>query len=358
MAVCLEKLKGYALESENLDKEYKEFTRYSNEHLSARFAFFDHYIHKEIDKNYNSYTYYEDIKTKKYVGEKATNGGIVTIYNNMNIFVDRSYNISQGDKYNRKFNVFGYSNNDDINVNIEDNVYVEGGLGSDTITTGSGDDTIYTNANIADNFDDETSGTTNTVHAGAGDDNIHGSNGIDKIYGEDGDDILDGGKGIDHIFGGTGSDTLVLKGISKDEANFTQSGKDLIINFTYSNETITIKDHFKGLLKSNKIENIIFDKDENLKLSQIDNFITNKWNKITYNDISNKFNSNISESVVEFINLSNSNKFANSTNSPFITQNQIDKIIEQINTYSDDKGLGNFAFNDIQNSQNLQLYGV
>ena len=184
-------------------------------------------------------------------------------------------------------------------------------------------------------------------------DSIWGGYGNDILIGKKGNDTLNGGKGDDKYiytkFDGSdiiqdngGSDTLVLRGISKDEANFTQSGKDLIISFNFNNDKITIKDHFKWLFgKPNKIENIIFDKDENLTISQIDEFITNKWNKITYNDISNKFNSNISESVGEFI-----------------SQEKIDKIIEQINTYSDDKGLGNFAFNDIQNSQNLQLYGV
>ncbi|WP_195836341.1 hypothetical protein, partial [Campylobacter portucalensis] len=107
-------------------------------------------------------------------------------------------------------------------------------------------------------------------------------------------------------------------------------------------------------------------------------FITNKWNKITYNDLCDKFETNVIESVGESLNkiandlafrfgketainsneFANSNKDANNLNSPFITQNQIDKIIEQINTYSDNKGLGNFAFNDLANSQNLQLYGV
>ena len=183
-------------------------------------------------------------------------------------------------------------------------------------------------------------------------DSIWGGYGNDILIGKKWNDTLNGGKGDDKYiytkFDGSdiiqdngGSDTLVLRGISKDEANFTQSGKDLIISFNFNNDKITIKDHFKGLLRSNKIENIIFDKDENLTISQIDEFIANKWNKITYNDISNKFNSNISESVGEFI-----------------SQEKIDKIIEQINTYSDDKGLGNFAFNDTQNSQNLQLYGV
>ena len=184
-------------------------------------------------------------------------------------------------------------------------------------------------------------------------DSIWGGYGNDILIGKKGNDTLNGGKGDDKYiytkFDGSdiiqdngGSDTLVLRGISKDEANFTQSGKDLIISFNFNDDKITIKNHFKWLFgKPNKIENIIFDKDENLTISQIDEFITNKWNKITYNDISNKFNSNISESVGEFI-----------------SQEKIDKIIEQINTYSDDKGLGNFAFNDIQNSQNLQLYGV
>ena len=176
-----------------------------------------------------------------------------------------------------------------------------------------------------------------------GNDTLISNTSNDTLYGGYGNDkfIYQRNGGSDTISDNGGSDTLVLKGISKDEANFTQSGKDLIISFNFNNDKITIKDHFKGLLRSNKIENIIFDKDENLTISQIDEFITNKWNKITYNDISNKFNSNISESVGEFI-----------------SQEKIDKIIEQINTYSDDKGLGNFAFNDIQNSQNLQLYGV
>ncbi|MBO7369503.1 MAG: hypothetical protein J6U11_00440, partial [Campylobacter sp.] len=199
------------------------------------------------------------------------------------------------------------------------------------------------------------------INGGFGDDILKASKSGTTLNGEMGNDILISNTGNDTLKGGYGndkfiyaknggsdiiqdnggSDTLVLKGISKDEANFTQSGKDLIISFNFNNDKITIKDHFKGLLKSNKIENIIFDKDENLTISQIDEFIANKWNKITYNDISNKFNSNISESVGEFI-----------------SQEKIGKIIEQINTYSDDKGLGNFAFNDIQNSQNLQLYGV
>nr|MBP3724179.1 hypothetical protein [Campylobacter sp.] len=78
------------------------------------------------------------------------------------------------------------------------------------------------------------------------------------------------------------------------------------------------------------------------------------FNKIA-NDLAFRFGeNNFNKSSV------NSSEFANSTNSGnsgYITANQMDKIIEQLNTYSDDKGLGNFAFNDMQNSVNLQIYG-
>lgn len=210
-------------------------------------------------------------------------------------------------------------------------------------------------------------------------DNIWGGYGDDIIIGKKGDDTLNGGAGNDKYiyskFDGSdiiqdnaGSDTLVLKGISKDEAHFTKQGKDLIISFNFNNDKITIKNHFKWLFgKPNKIENIIFDKDENLTISQIDEFISNNKfkdefeTKIFENKTSN-FNKIANDLAFRFASerTINSNEFANFTysdNSGYISANQIDKIIEQVNSYSDDKGLGNFAFDDMKNSMNLQIYG-
>ena len=210
-------------------------------------------------------------------------------------------------------------------------------------------------------------------------DNIWGGYGDDIIIGLKGNDYLNGGNGNDKyiyskfdgsdtIIDGGGSDTLVLRGISVDEAKFEKSGKDLVISFTFNDDKITIQNHFKWLFgKPNKIENIIFDKDENLSLSQIDEFIANnKFNsefetKVFANETPN-FDKIANELAFRFGNemAINSTEFTDFTNSDdlgYITSSQIDKIIEQVNSYSDDKGLGNFAFDDLQNSPNLQIYG-
>ncbi|MBR4140933.1 MAG: hypothetical protein IKR42_04035 [Campylobacter sp.] len=140
------------------------------------------------------------------------------------------------------------------------------------------------------------------------------------------------------------------------------------MSFTFNDDKITIQNHFKWLFgKPNKIENIIFDKDENLSLSQIDEFIANnKFNsefetKVFANETPN-FDKIANELAFRFGNemAINSTEFTDFTNSDdlgYITSSQIDKIIEQVNSYSDDKGLGNFAFDDLQNSPNLQIYG-
>lgn len=187
-----------------------------------------------------------------------------------------------------------------------------------------------------------------------GNDILISNSGNDTLYGGFGNDkfIYQRNGGNDTIQDNGGSDTLVLKGISKDEANFTQSGKDLIISFNFNDDKITIKDHFKWLFgKPNKIENIIFDKDENLQISQIDSFVSNKCNKMSYNDLSKRFETNITESVAPLPTSSNL------SNSPFISQNQIDKIIEQVSAFGSDSGYGNFSFDDMKSAVSLQIYG-
>jgi Ca2+-binding RTX toxin-like protein len=53
------------------------------------------------------------------------------------------------------------------------------------IITGTGNDTIYTNANINTKYDTEDNNVTNTVIAGRGSDKIYGSQGRDIVYGDD-----------------------------------------------------------------------------------------------------------------------------------------------------------------------------
>ena len=154
----LKELKGYTLQGDNLNiKEYEDLKIYSNKHMDSRLEFFHAVIrdeiakvsHTEKDKRYN--TYY-DSKTNTFLWN--TNGTFTPA--KKIVFVDGKYSSSASGKYD----IFGYSNPDTINLTKNaDNVYAELGLGSDTITTGSGNDTIYTNADIDDEFDTEDKNT-------------------------------------------------------------------------------------------------------------------------------------------------------------------------------------------------------
>lgn len=208
-AHCLKELKGYALdEGFSSVSEYDDLNIYSNKHKDSRLEFFKAVIrdkiaeisHTEKDKRYNTYT---DTKTNTFLWN--TNGTFTPA--KKIVFVDGKYSSSASGKYD----IFGYSNPDTINLTKNaDNVYAELGLGSDTITTGSGDDIIYTNVNTEDGgVDTEDKNTTNTVNSGEGDDTIYGSKGKDKIT---------SGKGTNHIYAGGGS----------DEINVTNSGKNYI----------------------------------------------------------------------------------------------------------------------------------
>lgn len=161
-----------------------------------------------------------------------------------------------------------------------------------------------------------------------------------------------------------GNDTLIIKGYNKDEANFTKQGKDLIISFTNSTDKITIKNHFKWLFgKPNRVENIIFDKDENIAIANIDKFISDKLNNFIENQLNQLHDFTVYKDPA---NLENSSSLVNSINSTnpsnssktseFITSFEINKIIEQINTYSENNGYTNFTFDDMKNGVNLQVY--
>ena len=199
------------------------------------------------------------------------------------------------------------------------------------------------------------------------DDNINGGYGDDILIGKKGNDILNGGKGDDkyiyHKNGGNdviedngGDDTLLIKGYDKDDAKFSIKDRDLIINFNNSNDKITIKNHYRWLFgKPNQIENIIFDKDDKIAIANVDKFIQNSKIKddfktrIFENETlnSNKITHNLTSRFAGK-KATNSNKDSN-----FINQTQINKIIEQLNTYANDNGLTSITHEDIASNQNL-----
>ena len=76
---------------------------------------------------------------------------------------------------------------------------------SDTLTGGSGNDSIY--GFEGHDFLDGASGH-DFLYGGIDDDTLVGGEGVDELYGADGDDSLNGGEGNDSIYGGVGNDSL------------------------------------------------------------------------------------------------------------------------------------------------------
>ena len=94
---------------------------------------------------------------------------------------------------------------DDTIFGVRGKDQIEGGAGDDTIHGGQDDDRIDGGAGndaIHGGLDDD------RIEGGAGDDRIHGGQGEDQINGDAGDDNILGGRGEDQIEGGDGNDTI------------------------------------------------------------------------------------------------------------------------------------------------------
>ena len=185
----------------------------------------------------------------------------------------------------------------------ENTIY--GGAGNDSISATDGNDTIYGGAG------------NDSIYGGWGNDIIYGGSGNDRIAGGDGDDILEGGAGDDildggyqtntYIFGrGDGNDTIYSfsntdlikfkEGISKEDISFLFNGNDLFIKYG-NNDTISILNYKNSSsYKINKME------------------------------------------------LGNGN---------FITNHQINKIIQDINAYAKDNGITAISHDTIRNNQDM-----
>jgi Ca2+-binding RTX toxin-like protein len=152
--------------------------------------------------------------------------------------------------------------------NEKDNI-MSGWEGIDIINAGAGNDTLW-----GDDGDD-------VLNGGAGNDTLWGGNGYDILIGGAGDDILNGEAGYDILNGGAGNDILnggdwnrdryefeaghgqdivndlgydiknsfdhnelVFKGANLADAEFTHSGKDLVIRAYGSADSVTLPDYF------------------------------------------------------------------------------------------------------------------
>jgi putative uncharacterized protein (fragment) len=180
--------------------------------------------------------------------------------------------------------------------NANSNDPLRGTNGNDLIVGNSGDDTL---------------GGEN------GDDILYGGEGNDKLYGGDGNDTLEGGAGNDYLEGGYHGDVYVFgKG----------DGVDTLYD-VHGNDTIKFKE---GISK----ENLTFMfNGNNLSIRYGDK------DSITVNN----YTGNVAYQI-EKIELEGGN---------FITNSQINKIIQDINAYAKDNGITAISHDTIRNNQDM-----
>ncbi|MBJ3591097.1 hypothetical protein JGC56_08045 [Salmonella enterica subsp. enterica serovar Saintpaul] len=128
------------------------------------------------------------------------------------------------------------------------------------------------------------------LYGDEGNDSLNGNRGNDDVYGGAGNDYLDGDVGDDLISGGTGNDTLkgyygsdtylfnagdgqdiitegyshsgevdtlcFGEGLRATDAVIQRTGKDLVINFTGSSDSVTVKSFFRD--SKSQVEHITF----------------------------------------------------------------------------------------------------
>ncbi|WP_165589855.1 hypothetical protein, partial [Campylobacter geochelonis] len=149
-AYALENLKGYALAGDKPISEYNDsLAIYSDNHLNDRANFLKLRV-QELTGSAGIYrnTHYYDTKENISAGDKNT------IYNekvDKVVFITGDYTDSRSLFGKKRF--YGYSDDNTIISSDDIGVYIESGLGCDTITTGDGNDIIYTNAKIDDGDD-------------------------------------------------------------------------------------------------------------------------------------------------------------------------------------------------------------
>ena len=229
------------------------------------------------------------------------------------------------------------------------NTIINSGDGNDTVIAKEEGNKIY----LGDGDDYILSGLNAYINSGDGNDTLLMLGSNSKAYLEDGNDKAFINSSNSFIDAGNGDDTLITKGdnntligsngndtyiIGKDANNTVIKDKELINLTNGGNDTLIIKD--------TKKENITFSYSGAFNKDLIINYTTNDGVKKTASILnqSNKF------SAVETIKLDDES---------FITNDQINKIIQNLNSYGNDKGMNiSFADGFQKNPDIMQLYNV
>jgi len=170
-------------------------------------------------------------------------------------------------------------------------------------------------------------------------DNLFGLGGNDRLYGYEGDDFLSGGSGRDRLYGAQGSDTFI--GGTGDDYLEGYYGSDTYI-FNQGDGHDTIAEWSEE--GSSDIDTIKF------------------GTEITKDDVSFTFENNdllIQYGADDLIKVNNVNNTRGQierielSDGMYITNDDINFIIQQVNAYGEEKGMEHISNNDIQNNHEL-----
>jgi VCBS repeat-containing protein len=217
------------------------------------------------------------------------------------------------------------------------------GAGNDTLFGNGGNDTLYGQDG------------NDLLIGGEGNDSLSGGNNDDILYGDNGNDCLNGDAGNDKLFGGKGNDTLlggeghdILNGGSGTNSLSGGTGNDIYLATRGSNNT-TINENVFGI---NLFGKWIGQNGGNDTLRFGDG--------ITKDDISFFMRGNdllLQYGESEFITIQNQKNEANRIeklqldDGSYLTNSDMDQIIQQLSAYSKDHGFHLKDNTQIQNNQ-------
>ena len=222
------------------------------------------------------------------------------------------------------------------------NFYINKGKGKFIVGHKNKENLITTN-----NYDDVVIGgdKNDIIKTNSGNDVIIGNKGDDILISRFGNDtyIFNLGDGNDTIIDNKGKDTIKFNGDIKN-LNFTKIADDLVIKYSLK-DSVTIKNHFKN--RRNNISKIEFNNNSYIK------DLHNITKELNQNNIVN--NDNLDKNNLSNLNKNLTVNLDNNINS-FISQNQINKIIQDLNSYSNDNAI-NFNFSsEFKNIDIMQIY--
>jgi VCBS repeat-containing protein len=200
--------------------------------------------------------------------------------------------------------------------------------GNDSLESGGGDDIAY----LGNGSDSIFSGAgDDTLYGEAGNDFFSGGDGQDIIYGGEGNDRFYGGNGDDHLYGGSGYDQL--NGGDGDDIYYYNEGDEhnRIVNYSsssaYSDQVLFGENITKDMIGMRQNGNDLI-----VALENSDKLTMYRW-------FDERYDYQVDKLVLQ--------------DGSYLTSDDINKIIQDMNSYAVNEGIAINSNSDVKNNNEL-----